>query len=234
VSYVHQASSNFAVDDVSVAEGDAGTSILSFTVHSGASAVTRTVKVATANETATAGTDYVALPLTKLTFAPADTAKQVNVTIKGDVSDEADETFFLNLSAPTGATIDDPQAVGTINDDGDPTPTLSIADVTKREGDDTTVFAFKAVLSEVSGFPVTFTASTADGTAVAPKDYTAIAPKTFTIPAGDKDGTINVKVTVKGDPRKEGVETFFVDYSAAVNATIVDDGRAVGTIKNDD
>ncbi len=79
---------------------------------------TVTVKYATANGTATAGSDYAAVPSTLLTFAPGQTSKTVTVNVAGDTIKETNETFTVNLSGASGATIFDGQGVGTIlNDD---------------------------------------------------------------------------------------------------------------------
>ncbi len=56
------------------------------------------------------------------------------MTVNADLLDEANETYFVNLSAVTNATIADGQGLGTITDD-DPLPTLSVDDVTVLEGD---------------------------------------------------------------------------------------------------
>ncbi len=72
-----------------------------------------TVKWATADGTATAGKDYTAGSGT-LSFAANETSKTVAVTLLGDELAESNETFAVNLSAPTGATLADAQAVGTI------------------------------------------------------------------------------------------------------------------------
>jgi subtilase family serine protease len=54
-----------------------------------------------------------------LTFTPGQTSKTVTVNVTGDTVVEPDETFFVNLSAASGATIADAQGLGTIlNDDG--------------------------------------------------------------------------------------------------------------------
>ncbi|MCM2314770.1 MAG: hypothetical protein NDJ92_06420 [Thermoanaerobaculia bacterium] len=106
------------VSDVAVLEGDAGTVNAVFTVTlTPASAGTVTVDYATANGTATAGSDYTALSSTTLTFLAGETSKQVMVSVTGDTTTETNETFFLNLSNPTNATILDPQGLGTITDD---------------------------------------------------------------------------------------------------------------------
>ena len=82
-----------------------------------------TVNYATANGTATRRRDYTAAAAGTLTFAPGETTKTVTVAVNGDTLDEADETFTVNLSAATNATIADGQGVGTITDD-DPTPPI--------------------------------------------------------------------------------------------------------------
>jgi plastocyanin len=112
--------STLAVKDARVTEGAAGTTkSMVFTVtRSGSTAGTSTVKYATANGTATAGSDYTAVSNKTLTFAAGVTTMKAKVKLIGDNVREPDETFSLNLSAPVGATISDGMAVGTIvNDD---------------------------------------------------------------------------------------------------------------------
>ncbi|HEX2700703.1 MAG TPA: Calx-beta domain-containing protein [Acidimicrobiales bacterium] len=108
------------VNDVSFNEGSAaspGTTSMVIT-RSGNTSGTSTVSFATANGTATAGSDYKAKPLTQVTFAPGDTIKVITVKAIGDSVAEPDETFKLKLSSPTGATISDGIGIATIvNDD---------------------------------------------------------------------------------------------------------------------
>ncbi len=108
-----------SINDVTLNEGNVGTTSFVFTVSlSAASASTVTVTYATADGTATAGSDYTATSGT-LTFAPTVTAQTVTVLVTGDTSFEPNETFFVNLASPTNATIADGQGLGTItNDDG--------------------------------------------------------------------------------------------------------------------
>ena len=56
------------------------------------------------------------------------------MTVNGDQLDEANETYFLNLSNAVNATLTDAQGLGTITDD-DPLPALSIDNITVLEGD---------------------------------------------------------------------------------------------------
>ena len=118
------------INDRAISEGDAGNKNLDFTVTlSAASNLTVTVNFATADSSATAGSDYTATNGT-LTFNPGDTSKTVSVSIAGDLTNEFDETLLLNLSNATNANINDSQGVGTItNDDA---PVLLIDDTTGR------------------------------------------------------------------------------------------------------
>ncbi len=191
-----------SIDDVSVAEGNAGTTTLGFTVSlSAVSGQTVTVGYATADGTATiADGDYLAASGT-LTFAPGVTTQPVNVTVNGDVKTEPNETLLVNLSVPTNATILDSQGTGTItNDDG--APTLSIDDVAVAEGNaGTTTLGFTVSLSAASGQTVTVGYATADGTAtIADGDYLA-ASGTLSFAPGVTTRLVNV--TVNGDVKAE-------------------------------
>src|SRR5438046_1740114 len=56
------------------------------------------VNYSTADGTATAGSDYVAVPYTTLTFAPGQTSQPVTVTVNGDVAHEGPEKFLVKLA----------------------------------------------------------------------------------------------------------------------------------------
>jgi predicted extracellular nuclease len=108
-----------SINDVSIAEGDAGTSILTFTVTRTGATGAFDVNFTTANDSATAGSDYVAQSGT-LNFAAGQNSQTISITINGDTDPESTETFFVNLSGATnGAVIADAIGVGTIvNDEG--------------------------------------------------------------------------------------------------------------------
>lgn len=68
---------------------------------------------------ATAGADYTANSGI-LTFVPGQFTQTIPVSIIGDVAFEPDETFLVNLSAPSGVTnvvLSDSQGIGTIQND---------------------------------------------------------------------------------------------------------------------
>ena len=113
-----------------------------------------TVAYATADGTASGGADYAATSGT-LAFAPGDVSKTVAGQVSGDVVDELDEQYSVQLSNPTNASITDAVGTGRITDDDDE-PTLSIDDVVVVEGDAGAVDAvFTVTLSAASGQTVT-------------------------------------------------------------------------------
>jgi hypothetical protein len=220
-----------SISDVTVIEGNVGTVNAVFAVTlSSTSSQAVTVSFATANGTAVAPNDYASHSGT-LTFPAGTTSQSITVPVNGDLLDEPDETFFVNLANATNATISDGQGVGTIRDDDETRPALSISDVTVAEGNVGTVNAvFAVTLSSSSSQAVTVSFATANGTAVAPNDY-ASHSGTLTFPAGTTSQSITVPVN--GDLLDEPDETFFVNLANATNATI-SDGQGVGTIRDDD
>ena len=73
------------------------------------------VSYATVDGTARAGSDYIAQSGT-ITFAPGETEKMIPVVILNDSLSEGDETFTLELSGATDASIAKGSAVVTIHD----------------------------------------------------------------------------------------------------------------------
>ena len=107
------------ISDLSQAEGTGVNPRFTFNVTLNAkSNVTISVKYATANGTATtADRDYASRSGT-LPLSAGQTSRPITVLVTGDARLEADETFFVNLSAPSGATLADRRGQGTlINDD---------------------------------------------------------------------------------------------------------------------
>ncbi|HZN45804.1 MAG TPA: Calx-beta domain-containing protein [Nitrospiraceae bacterium] len=104
-----------SIADASITEGASGTSLITFTVTlTGTSQSTVRVSYATADSSATsAGSDYDTTSGT-LNFAPGDPSETFTVPIHGDPIAEGDEVFLVNLSSPSGASINDNQALGII------------------------------------------------------------------------------------------------------------------------
>lgn len=108
----------FSINNMAKNEGNKGTTNFTFTVTlSPASTQKVTVQYETADGTATAGYDYTSTSGT-LTFKAGQTSKAVTVKVIGDKVIESDETFFVNLSSPTGgALLFDDQGDGIIRND---------------------------------------------------------------------------------------------------------------------
>jgi VCBS repeat-containing protein len=111
-----------SIANASIIEGDAGTSVLVFTVTASAPAPTGGIsfQAATSDGTASAGSDYVALA-GNFTIAAGTTSTTVSVVINGDTVFERNETLQVTLTNPTNAIIAGGPATGTIaNDDAVP------------------------------------------------------------------------------------------------------------------
>jgi large repetitive protein len=101
-----------------ITEGCDGTSSLVFNVVLNRPAATPvSVNFTTADGTAQAGSDYRSTS-GSVTFNPGQTTQPISVQVIGDSLVEPDETFQVNLTSATGATIAVPSGTGTIfNDD---------------------------------------------------------------------------------------------------------------------
>ena len=219
-----------SVSDATVTEGNSGTVSASFDVvlsHAADSA--STVDYATSDGSAAAPADYQSATGT-VTFAAGDLAETVEVNVKGDDWNEANEDFSLTLTAPANAILADSLGRGLINDD-DATPVVSVSNTTVLEGNSGTVdAAFSLSLSRPSSQAVTVSYGTSDDSAVAASDYTtALGEVTFA--AGNTAKT--AKVAIIPDTVNEPAERFNLDVTSTTNADL-GDGTGVGTITNDD
>ena len=216
-------------------EGNSGTTAVTFAIAYTGHPTAFSVDWATANGTATAGSDYIAASGTvSFDGTGPDKTKTATVLINGDTTAETNETFTVNITNPqpaAGIVIDTPSATQTIADD-DSSASFAIGDVTAAEGNaGSSTFSFAVTKTGSTGFTTGVNFATTDGTAtVADGDY---APTSGTLSFLPGDTTKNVDVTVNGDTKHETGETFTVDLSGAVNASIADN-QGVGTITNDD
>ena len=229
---------SLSINDVSAVEGTNATSnkpfIFTVTLSS-ASATPVMVSYATADGTATiADNDYLATSGI-LTFAAGQTSQTITVPVVSDSKVESDETFFVNLSSPTNATISDNQGMATIkNDDAAATVSvISSSDVSTTEGNSgTKTLTFTVKLDKAATAPVTVQFATSDAAAtVANNDYKATSG-TLTFAPGVTSQTVNV--TIIGDTVVEPNELFNLNLSSpSANATI-STPQVHGTIINDD
>ncbi len=226
------AAPSFAVADASAAEGDA----ITFTVtRSGATGAAATVKWNTADDAAddaspaTAGTDYTAVTTARtLSFAVGDSAKTFTVATTEDTLAEGAETFLVELSDATGATIATDEATGTITDD-DTAPTAltltvdadtgteGVQDSLAEDGGAKTV-RVTATLGGTSTFTTATTVTVAvgksDDSATEATDYETVADQIITIPAGASSAYVDFTLTPKQDVLAEGDESIALEGTA--------------------
>ena len=217
--------SDLAIADATVLE-DAGTSEVRVQL-SPARSTAVTVDWATADGTATAGTDYEA-DSGVVTFAPGATEQTINVTVLNDAVDEASETFVVRLSNASGSAeiVRSTSGVTILDDDG--AAALTISDLTTQES--AGAVRVRVALSPASDEAVTVQYATSDGTATVGEDYT-LESGTLTIPA--KDTEARIEVTILNDLTVEAAETFTVTLTSPAGAEI-SRGAATVTINDDD
>jgi hypothetical protein len=113
------AQSSLSIRDARTREGRRRHKKLRFKVSLSARAKqTVSVRVATQDGTAKAGSDYVAKTAT-LTFKPREKNRKFSVELLPDRRREPNETFKVKLSSPSGAVVADGEAIGTIINDDD-------------------------------------------------------------------------------------------------------------------
>ncbi len=219
---------SISIDNVWLAEGNSGTTSFNFTVNlSQAINQAMTVSYATANDTAVAGSDYVAKTGT-LTIPAGQTSGTITILVNGDQISEPDELFYVNLSNPSVGTIIDGQGFGYIYDDE---PHIYVSDAFVAEGNTgTTTLNFTVSLTSSSNAPVTVHFATSDMLATAGEDYVATSGS-VTFAPGETSQTITVQVN--GDVNMEADENFLINLDNPTNARL-DVTQASVTIQSDD
>jgi hypothetical protein len=175
-----------------------------------------TVHYATADGTASAGADYTDTH-GDLTFkgntsngGTGETSKTIDIPVADDTDVEDDETFTVQLSAPTGAVLGSPNPTTVTIVDNDDFGNFEFSkqryDVNEKDGHVTVTV--KRVGG--SGGDVAVNYATSDGSATAPSDYAATSG-TLHFANGDTSKTFDVPVNWDG--RAEGDETISIDLS---------------------
>lgn len=221
------------VNSPTQAEGNAGTSNMTFTVGlSNASAFAVSVNYATADAMATtADGDYVAASGT-LNVPAGQTSGTIHVTVNGDAKYENDETFTLALSSATGATLGAPSTGGATITNDDAMPTLTLVGFATPEGNSGS-HAVNCVLtlSAASGLPVTVDFGTDDSTATILNGDYASGGGTTTFTPGETSKDLGV--LVNGDVTFEPNEFLLMRISNATGAAIQTPSAVCGILNDD-
>jgi hypothetical protein len=225
-----------AIGNASVVEGNSGQRSLRFTVSLGSPAlVPVSATYSTANATATSGSDYATKTGT-VTIPAGATSVALLITVNGDTTKEAGETFSVNLSnVSSAATLGRATGIGTILNDDPPALGLRVAagDGSVMEGrTGTRAMFFTVSLSKPAPGAVSVNYATHDGTAHFSGDYLT---KTGTVTIAKGATSTRVFITVKGDGSVEPNETFTVTLSSPTgSAAQLGRSTGTGTILNDD
>ena len=247
IGSVEQQEVHVSINDVSLREGNSGSTIFTFTLSLTKPSIQEVrVHYTLQGDTAFAGEDFIDAS-GDVVFAPNQLNQTLEVIVNGDTTIEPDEQFLVNLSVPTDATftptLDRTQAIGTILSDD---TGFRITDVNKVEGeagspDQDYVFTVAVVGAKLSpNQVVTVNYAIVDGSAtIAGGDYALVgaATGTFTFtagPNGELPAVQTLTVKVKGDEAVEANENFFVNLTSADMPFEFDKAKGVGTIFNDD
>ncbi|MEZ0265760.1 MAG: Calx-beta domain-containing protein, partial [Phycisphaerae bacterium] len=244
-----------SIGNVSVGEAD-GTATFTVT-RTGTLGGTTTVDYASANGTATAGSDYTAVA-GSLSFAPGETSKTITVNITNDTSVESAENFTVTLSNvadPTspGESIGTATGTATITDNDVAAPSRTVRVVGSNDVSEGSNAVFTVTLSASSAAPTVVSLALGEvGDSAEPADYSsgftayyftsgnvkqplAISGGSVTLPGGVT--AFHVSVGTTADSVYEGPESFTLEAtlnsgaSDTGQATLLDDGR--GTVYDD-
>ncbi|MEZ6125430.1 MAG: Calx-beta domain-containing protein [Planctomycetaceae bacterium] len=227
VTITNDDTASLTIDNVTIVEGNAGTTDFVFTVTlDKAVDAGFQVDYATVDGSATAGEDFTAISGATLTFTgTAGETQTVTVTVNGDLTPETDETFTVALSnivaAGRNVTIGDAFGLGTITDDDGIPVNFAASASTGSEASGSVITLVVSAASAVSG------AQTIDlvvtGTGITGTDY-QLGSSTLTIPDGATIGTGTI--TILNDTLVESLESLVVTI---VNPSA---GISLGTVRS--
>ena len=214
------------IDDQNTNE-DSGS--VSFTIELSESAQTATtVNYSVVAETAEPGDDFTVDSGT-LTIDAGATTAPLAVSVAEDNIDETNETFRVVLTNPQGATLMDPEGIGTIVDN-DPPPQVSISAATAYENGGTLQIPIS--LSAPSEFPISVNLVQSAGNIVVGVDIVTL-PTIANFAPGET--SITVGVSLIDDSTPEVDKWNFITLDSPVNAVLGSAGvKSAITILDDD
>lgn len=190
---------------------------------SGKNAAPVTVNWATANGSATAGTDYTASQ-GSLTFKPNQILKTISIPIIGDSTPTSDITFNVNLSNPTNATVANNGVETIVGNSGENQVFINDASIV-RPAKGYKDLNFKVHLLNPSDGTVSVQYATLPG-AGSVGQYVSVSG---TLQFLKGQSTTNLTVPIVGTTFYNPKMTFYVQLSDPVDAQLADT-QATGTI----
>ncbi|MDX3002913.1 Calx-beta domain-containing protein [Kribbella solani] len=224
-----------SASNVTVKEGDKGTKLMDFWVSMSRPSL-RPVSVY-AQTNGDLG-ETVGEFARQLVFKPGQVRQKVSLPVTGNTRDSYDLKFDLVLSKPHNGLLNESFGHGLVQDD-DPTPTLTLGNLTTVEK--AGVVNFPVKLSAPSDKYVGFSGVLKDGTAVLRKDYTTVDDDgtgtvdrivTGSIEPGQTTGDFGVKIL--DDKVKEPTKTFSLVMKEVDGAELKLPRTLTGTITDND
>lgn len=232
---------DFVVSDATVNEGDEGQVDAVFTItRTGAADKTIPYTFRTVNGSASGGVDFDAIAAGQGSLAPGQLSAEVIVKVNGDLADEADETFSVEVGYPESdvaveSPFDKASGSGVISNDDGPS-IIRIEDIGTAEGNSgETTMTFVVSRTGVGiKQAITLNYTVRDFTARASdNDYESTGSGQLQLAANEAQSA--VEVTVLGDIKVEEDETFSVTLSLASEGDVeFEKATAIGTIYTDD
>jgi hypothetical protein len=221
----------FDMGSYSVSEAGGTATITGTRTGSNSGAVS--VNYATANGTASAGSDYTATSGV-LSWADGESvSKTFSIPIINDTDQEVNETIMLALSNPTNGAILGPQATATLTiTDNDGPGTLQFAAATYSLNESAGSVSITVTRSGNAAGVVSVNYATVDGSAFSGSDYTA-ASGVLTW-ANGSIGNRTITVPIINDADVEGNETFTLTLSNPTGAVLGGNTATTVTIVDND
>ena len=217
-----------SIGDITTLEGDNGTTnaVVTILLNRSSNEVVR-VSYETADQDALSSIDFEHTS-GEAVFNAGVTSRQVSIPVIGDVLDEIDEQFLVNLSNPENGEILDSQGAVTITDDDEP-PYLQVqyASITENVG----LMVVNFDLSVASSKQISFSISTGDGTAKENEDYLAVVDQLISFTAGEVHKTMNIQMLDDSVP--EGTELFHLLFSEPQNIILNEPNMSVEILDDD-
>lgn len=212
---------NFALSSQGPIVGETGGTITLTVTRGPGTTGDVTVDYATADGSATAGTDYVADSGT-LAFADGQTSQTIVITILDDMDIEGDENFFVNLSNVTGGVTLGPSFRSTVtiaDDDDPPSPGILLmnnASLSINENTPSTDITIRRASGNEGAVSVMLTS--ANGSATSGQDYQAISQ---VVSFANGENMKTVPLMVMDDQTFEGNETLSLSLSSPTGGAVI-------------
>ncbi|MBF0341329.1 MAG: hypothetical protein HQL95_10270 [Magnetococcales bacterium] len=200
---------------------------VTFTITRSGSGSVSHVYLATSDETASSGSDYLEITTQEITFAANETIKTFTVNTCVDVQSEGSESFWLSLFASHEDFLDDKAsayASGYVKNGQTTSYTYAItssadADHPTTEGEGISF----TITRSGTGSASTVYLSTADETAIEGSNYQGIAGQKLQFAANETSKTVTIATFA--DTSSEGVTSFWLDLFTS-HADLLDENYA--------